>query len=380
RDFAREFRGEVLLPSGLEALEQLGLDKIFTAVPRSRPSSVEIFANARPVLTLAIGPDLVGPHGPTAFSQPAFLAAVVADAGRLSTFTVELGAVVVDLLRNRGRIAGVVVDDGDRQREIRADLVIGADGRASAVRRHGGFGARRQGLDVDVVWFKTALPDFYGGDTPVRVYLGRAHLLIAYAAADGRLQVAWVITKGSYGELRSRGVEQWLDEMCGHVTPDLAEHLRGHRDDLSHTFLLSAVSDRVESWWRPGALLIGDAAHTMSPVGGQGINIALRDAVVAANHLVPPLLEGRGSRPLAAGLAVDLDAACAAIEKERLPELEAVQRIQAAPPRILMGRRWWSHALRATLPRLLRSRMARRAAAPTVRTLLRGEGEVRLQV
>ena len=275
-------------------------------------------------------------------------------------------------MRENGRVVGVRVRGPAGEKELRADLVVGADGRASAVRRRGGFETTSQGLDVDVVWFKVPLPDFLADSAPVRVYVGRAHLLIAYRAPDGLLQVAWVITKGTFGELRKRGVEEWLEEMARHVTPDLGAHLTNHKDELTHPFLLSAVSDRVLHWYRPGALLIGDAAHTMSPVGGQGINIALRDAVVAANHLVPVLRETSDPERI--------DSAARAVEAERMAELVDIQRLQAVPPRILMGHTWWGAALREIIPLLLRLPVVRRRAARIARIVLFGLGDVRLEV
>jgi len=371
RDFSREFRGEVLLPSGLAALDQMGLRAVFDGVPRSEPTAVELYANAVRIFDLAFDSDFLGPDPPTAFSQPAFLEAVIAAAGEHASFRVELGASVGDLLYGSGRVVGVEARLDGSDVELQADLVIGADGRSSAVRRLAGLEARRHGLDVDIVWFKVPLPEFMSSGAPLRVYIGRAHLLIAYRSADGLLQVAWAITKGTFGELRRRGIEEWVSEIANHVTPDLAAHLTAHRGALTHPFLLSAVSDRVDRWTIPGALVIGDAAHTMSPVGGQGINIALRDTVVSANHLVPALATGHAAR---------IDAAAQAIERERLPELVRIQRMQALPPRIMMGHTWWGATLRAVIPRLLRFAPVRARAGRVLQPILLGLGDVRLTV
>ena len=269
-------------------------------------------------------------------------------------------------------MSGVTVRGQDGERALHADLVVGADGRSSAIRRECGLEIRKHGLDVDVVWCKLPLPSFLSADAPVRVYVGRSHLLIAYRAADDLLQVAWVIIKGTYGELRRRGIEDWVDEMAHHLTPDLGDHVRANRGALTRPFLLTAVSDRVTRWSVPGALVIGDAAHTMSPVGGQGINIALRDAVVTANHLVPVLSH--------APLAERVDAATQAVEDERLPEVAYIQRLQAFPPKLLMGHTWWASLFRAVAPRVLRFEIMRQRAVPIARTVLFGYGEVRLRV
>ncbi len=372
RDFSREFRGEVLLPSGLEALHEMGLGDVVSSVPHIAPTAIALYANARPVFRLPMQPEFVGVHPPTVLSQPAFLEGVIRAARAYSSFRVETGVTVTDLLRVDGRVVGVIVRSQTGERELHADLVVGADGRSSAIRRACGLEVRKHGLDVDIVWCKVPLPAFLGGDAPLRVYIGRAHLLIAYRAADVLLQVAWVITKRTYGELRQRGMTEWVEEMARHVTPDLGAHLRAHSRSLTHPFLLSAVSDRVTRWSVPGGLVIGDAAHTMSPVGGQGINIALRDAVVTANHLVPVLQR--------TPTAERLDAATQAIEAERTPEVAYIQQLQAFPPKLLMGRTWWAAAFRAVVPRLLRFGIMRRRATPVVRTILFGHGGVRLRV
>ena len=333
RDFSRAFRGEVLLPSGLEAIQQMGLGDVVTKTPHIVPTAFEMYANARPVFRIRIDPDVYGSHPPTVLSQPAFLKAVIEKARVFPGFQVELGVTVSDLLRSDGRVEGVTVRSQKGQQTLHSDLVIGADGRNSVIRRACDLDVRKHGLDFDIVWFKMPLPSFLRGQVPFRGYVGRSHLLIAYRSADGLLQVGWVITKGKYGELRRRGISEWVEEMAHHVTSDLGIHLRTHSYSLTNPFLLSAVSDRVTPWSVPGALVIGDAAHTMSPVGGQGINIALRDAIVVANHLVPVLRQTRARDRI--------DAATQAIERERTPELAQIQRFQAIPPRLLMGHTLW---------------------------------------
>ena len=158
RDFTREFRGEVLLPSGLEALHDMGLGDVVPSIPHIAPTAIALYANARPVFRLPVHPAFVGPHPPTALSQPAFLEAVIRAASAYSSFRVELGVTVTDLLRVDGRVGGVMVRSQTGERELRADLVVGADGRSSAIRRGCGLEVRKHGLDVDVVWCKVPLP------------------------------------------------------------------------------------------------------------------------------------------------------------------------------------------------------------------------------
>jgi 2-polyprenyl-6-methoxyphenol hydroxylase-like FAD-dependent oxidoreductase len=369
RDFAREFRGEVLLPSGSEALEQLGLGELLAALPQTRPDAVEVYLNRRRVLRAELSPAFFGGRLPLALSQPALLEAIVAEGEKRAHFRFLRASTVRDLLHEGGRVVGVRARGEGGEVELRGDLVVGADGRASLVRRRGGFEARAQDLPMDIVWCK--LPPF----EPIRgarLHVGRGHLLIAYRAPDERLQVAWAILKGTFGDLRRQGIEQWVEQMAEHVPADLAAHLRASRGELHHPFLLDCQADRVLRWSAPGVLLLGDAAHVMSPVGGQGLNIALRDVIAAANELVPAL--AGGAAPAA------LDAACARVEAARLPEVEEIQRRQALPPRVLLQQAWWGEPARRLLAAFLRSSLGGRLALRAARPVLFGIGEARLSV
>jgi 2-polyprenyl-6-methoxyphenol hydroxylase-like FAD-dependent oxidoreductase len=358
REFDREFRGEVLMPSGLEALELLGLGDALEKMPIHPQESLSVFLNRRHVFTQPADRESFRGHFPAAVSQPAMLELIVSEARKFPNFVFEPGATVKDLLRENGRIVGVRARIGEGERELRADLLIGADGRASVVRKQGGFTSSHVSPPLDIVWCKVPCPEDWDG---FHLYAGRGHLLLGYRSWDDHLQLAWIILKGTFGELKSRGIDQWIEEMAGHVTPSLAAHIRLHANAVKKPFLLDSVCDCVDRWSVPGALLIGDAAHTMSPVGGQGVNIALRDTIVAANHLVPVLKDG----PL--DLA-RLDAALVEIERERMPEVRVIQRMQGQPPKIALSRAWWGEPLRRAMSVLLsreavRARIGGRASA-----------------
>jgi len=370
-DFSREFRGEILMPSGIEAFKEMGLATQLESVPGHSQESVEVYMNGRHLFTqsLELGGSARGPRF-LAVSQPALLEMLVSESAKSPSFRLRRGASMTKLVLEDARVLGVRarVDGGDET--IWADLVIGADGRSSAVRRHLGLGAQRTSPPMDIVWCKVPCPE---GWTGVHAYVGRGHLLVAYRTWDGSLQLGWVVLKGTFGELRSRGIEEWVEEMANHVSSDFAQHLRAHRDDVHKPFLLSTTSDHVEPWSNPGVMVIGDAAHTMSPVGGQGINIALRDAIVAANHLVPLL---SGSAPD----ADELDAAMKTIEAERMREVRPIQAQQARPPKVLLSRSWWGEPVRRVAGALLRMPTVRRRAGGIASTFLHGVTDVRLMV
>ena len=342
-DFAREFRGEGLMASGVEALGAMGLGAALDALPQTRIETLDIFRGARRVLR--VRPQDLGAPGPRMVSQPALLELLVAEAGRFPRFRLERGVTV-------------------------RDLVIGTDGRASVLRARAGLRARRAEQAFDVVWCKVPQPAFLD-QTTARAYLGHRHFALLFPSYDGRLQIGWIIDKGSFGDLRRLGIEGWIEEMARHVSPDLAAHLRAEGRTITHPFLLDVVCDRLERWSLPGLLLLGDAAHPMSPVGAQGINIALRDALVAANHLGPAL--AGGAAPVA------LDAAAARVVAEREPEVAEIQRLQQGPPRLLFGPAWRSDLLLgALLPLLARLGIVQRVAGSVFRRFANGVTTVRL--
>jgi 2-polyprenyl-6-methoxyphenol hydroxylase-like FAD-dependent oxidoreductase len=365
-DFAREFRGEVLMPSGLDAIAQMGLGAALAALPQIRIARGALYRGAEPLVELPFGDG-----GPRVVSQPALLEMLVHESARWPGFSLERGFTVRDLISRDGAVAGVRGDSSSGPGEVAADWVIGADGRASAVRKHSALDRARPSQSFDVVWCRLPLPPDHAEQ--VRFYLSEGRFAITLHAPDGRLQIGWVIEKGTFGELRRRGVSEWLGELARGLPPDLARHIAEHRDAVTHPFLLDVVCDHIERWCEPGLLLLGDAAHPMSPVGAQGINIALRDAIVAANHLAP----------LAAGSA-DPRALLAASERiaaERLPEVRAIQRLQRIPPRVIFQRNAVSRFIvRRVIPALARSRVLPRLVGTGANRFFFGVTEVRLSV
>lgn len=379
RDFAREFRGEVLMPSGVRALAEAGID--LDAVATVRPAVFEAYLRGRCFMSAEV------PAGetavPTAVSQPQLLEHLVARAEATGHFELRRGAAVRGLeVEGRGISLRVQQTGADSETRIESPFLVGADGRSSIVRRRLDPEVRTRSNPMDVVWMK--LPPPVAWKKPrARFELGNGHILLSYIAPDGLLQVAWVILKGTYGTLRNRGMDDWAKDLARHADPELGAHIEmvladsagraAGEDDhpIQRPFLLDCVTDRVLGWSRTRALLIGDAAHTMSPVGAQGLNLALRDAIVAANLLVPALRNGH-----------DPTAAAARVEALRGPEIDRIQRFAAIPPRLMMGRTVFHSALRRALA-FTASRLPIRegiARSPILSAFLNGSTRVELEV
>ena len=369
-DFAREFRGEGLMPGGVDALQQMGLGRELDALPQARMSRLEVFLNGRRELVLDLSDLPAQTPMPRFVSQPPLLEMLVAQAAKFPGFELLRGVTVRDLVHDGPRIAGVRVDGGfEGVREVRADYVIGCDGRASVVRKRAGLERPREAQSFDVVWCKLPLPEFMRGTA--RGCIGRGHFAICFESPDGGLQLGWAIDKGTFGDIRRGGIEHWIGELAANVPDDLAAWIRAHAGSVSSPFLLDVVCDHLDVWNAPGVVLLGDAAHPMSPVGAQGINIALRDAVVAANHLGPALL--RFADP------AELDAAALAVATERLPEVKQIQALQAGPPRMMLQQTPLARfvmrvvvpfAMRTGISRLLFTRVFPRFALGTTKVTL----------
>jgi len=326
-DFAREFRGEGLSPGGQSMFREAGLREDFDALPHTRFEKAGLYFGGRRFASLDFAQ--LGDFAPRWVSQPAMLEMLVEKSSEFANFTFLRGAPVAGPRIENGRVTGLELAGADSE-PLAADYVFGCDGRLSILRRETGLDQPRNPESFDIVWCKLPMPDFYrDGKAEVRGYIGNRQLGLFIPSYDDLLQVGWVIPKGSYRKLRDQGIERWLEQIENHVSADMAAHLRHNADASLRPFLLDVVCDCFDRWSVPGMSLVGDAAHPMSPVGAQGINIALRDAVIAANHFVPLLLDG-------AEPAV-LDAAATAFRAERIAEVAPIQALQRRGPRILFG-------------------------------------------
>ncbi len=370
-DFARAFRGEGMQQSGIDAFRQMGLGEQFDRLPHTEMQFFEIYSRGR--LVVRAGAEGLGRGQVRAVSQPALLELLAAEAGRHSSFRLECGVTVRDLLRENGRVVGVRATAVDGPREYRAHLVIGTDGRHSATRKHSGLSELNVPQGYDIVWLKVPYPGNYPNRATGVVSLAAGSVALAYPASDGQLQLGFIIAKGGFLAFRGRDVQSWSEDLITRLPQWLADHLRAHREAFSEATLLNVICGRLTEWTAPGLLLLGDAAHPMSPVGGQGINIALRDALVAANHLVP-VLAARGEPPA-------IDAAARRVRDERWPEIVTIQRIQNREARALNHPdRLTSRLTYRLLPFLFRSGLLQWLQRKERRKLSEGVVPVRLVV
>ena len=285
-DFFRDFRGDTVHPSTMEILDQLGMLGRFLKRPHSELDSAELRIAGR---QWTIG-DLSHLDTPAPFiammPQWDFLDFLREEAKAFPDFHLQMEAPVESFIEEQGRVAGVRLAGG---KELRAHLVIAADGRTSIVRTM--LPLEVLGAPMDVFWFR--IPKSPAEEGGLRGNVARSRLLVMIDRSD-YWQCAFLIPKGAAESYRAKGIEAIRAEVA-EAAPDLDLSQLDEIDDLK---LLSVALDRLTCWQRPGLLAIGDAAHAMSPIGGIGINLAIQDAVAAANALAGPLASGRDVDPL----------------------------------------------------------------------------------
>lgn len=291
KDFDREFRGDTIHPSTLEILDQIGLAEGLHQLRHSKVHSATIKAADGPFTPVDLRRLKTRFPYVMVIPQPSFLEFLIAEAKKYPNFRLVMGANVQRLAEENGVVRGIRYRGENGWHEVQAALTVGADGRFSRIRHLVGFEPIKTSPPMDVLWFRLPRlpedPKEFGG---LSGRPGRGRILVVFDRFD-HWQAGYVFPKGHYQELRSAGLE-FMRRSIVELEPRFGKHVE-QLNDWHQFSLLSVESSRCRQWYKPGLLLIGDAAHVMSPVGGVGINYAIQDAVVAANVLTSPLKAGK---------------------------------------------------------------------------------------
>lgn len=312
-DFLRDFRGDTIHPSTLEIIAQLGFIREFLALPHTRAEKLHAEIGGRRIAIADFSWLPVKNRFIAFMPQWDFLNFIAGKAGQFENFRLLMNAPVKELIQDEGRVRGLVVETPEGALSIEADLVVGADGRNSIVREKAGLDIESFGVPTEVVWMR--LSKQAGDPDETMGHAGPRQGFVLIDRGD-YWQCGYVVRKGTYAEFKEQGLEAFRERVA-EVCPLPRERLSeiGSWDDA---WLLTVRIDRLKQWWKPGVICIGDAAHAMSPIGGVGVNLAIQDAVAAANVLIPILSTRRS--------IADTD--LAAIEKRRSFPTKATQRLQ----------------------------------------------------
>jgi len=286
-DFLRDFRGDTIHPSTLELMHELGMLDEFLRLPHQELRRVNVHIDDVEIA----GPDFSHLSTRCKFiammPQWDFLNFITAHAKHYPTFQLLMNTEAVNLIEEGGRVLGVRAKTEQGELNIYADLIVGADGRSSVLRERAGMEVEDFGVPIDVLWFR--VPKTAAGAETALGRVRNGKILITIDRGD-YYQCGSIIRKGAFEEIKRRGLEAFRDEIVS-VAPFLRDAI-GEIDGWDKVKLLTVQVNRLRQWYRPGLLFIGDAAHAMSPAGGVGINLAIQDAVAAANLLADKLRQG----------------------------------------------------------------------------------------
>ena len=303
------------MPSGLAALEQMGLSDLLTDIPHKSLDGWDFLLNGRSLFAVK-EPIETGGKPCTLVSQSHLLAKLIEQAKAYPEFEFIPGEPVRDILWSNGRVSGVKLSKG---KEIAADLVIAADGRNSIVRQKAGLTLEKLSNSIDILWFKLEAGSLLESENIFYSILKDRSGFGLFKGSEGQLQIGWGLHADDNIDWKQI---DWTEILIATSPPWLAEHLQTYRNTITKPILLSVIVGRCDRWSIPGLLLLGDAVHPMSPIRAQGINMALRDVIVAANHLIP-LLEQELKHDA-------IDAVLPRIQQEREPEIIRIQQLQNA--------------------------------------------------
>jgi 2-polyprenyl-6-methoxyphenol hydroxylase-like FAD-dependent oxidoreductase len=307
-DFLRDFRGDTIHPSTLELMHELGLLDEFLKLPHSRVARLSGQVGGTTIMLADFS------HLPThckfiaLMPQWDFLYFLADHGKKYPTFDLHMRTEATDLIEEGGRVAGLRAKTPEGEVEIHADLLVGCDGRHSTLRERAGFQVEDIGAPMDILWFRMSRRPDDTTETFGHMEAGRMMVMLN---RNDYWQCAYVIPKGGMDKVKAAGLDAFRASVA-FMSPFLRDRL-GEIKSWDDVKLLTVAVDRLPRWHKPGLLCIGDAAHAMSPIGGVGINLAIQDAVAAANILAAPLKQGRVTNEL----------------------LEAVQRRRTMPTRVI---------------------------------------------
>jgi 2-polyprenyl-6-methoxyphenol hydroxylase-like FAD-dependent oxidoreductase len=320
RGFRREFRGEILQPGGMAVLDALGVLSGARARGAREHDGFRLIDGDRVLIDVDYR-RLTPPYDHLlAMPQQHMLEELLDACRRFPRFTYLGGHHIRALLTESGRVVGTVADGGPRgHQKVRATVVVAADGRYSKTRQLAGIGAgRKDAFDQDVVWFKLHAPGRRAGQ--VRVHRSDGRAVLVHDSYPDRLQIGWAVPHKSWSAVAGRGIAPVKRELAA-VLPQYADLIEDQINGLSDLTLLDVFAGRAETWVREGLVLIGDCAHTHSPLGAQGINLALQDSAVLHPLLLDALSDAEAGRGVGPALS--------RFAELRSKDVDAVFRVQA---------------------------------------------------
>jgi 2-polyprenyl-6-methoxyphenol hydroxylase-like FAD-dependent oxidoreductase len=321
-DFLRDFRGDTVHPSTLRIFDEIGLLEKLLERPHDKVHSLGAWVGDRELEIADFSSFDRRWNFIAMMPQWEFLDFVAQEARRYPNFDLLMEAEAFGLVRREGRVAGVRYQSGGEERVLEAPLVIASDGRRSVLREEAELPLRSFGAPMDVFWFRIPKRRSAENESTGAIVAGR---IMALIDRGDYWQCAYVFAKGTADEVRARGLERFRADVAATAQAmalDVAAIASW--DDVK---LLTVALDRLERWHSPGLLVIGDAAHAMSPIGGVGINVAIQDAVAAANILAGPMAAGADPDPL-----------LAKVQARRLPAVRLIQAFQDAAQRRVVSR------------------------------------------
>ncbi len=289
--YEREFRGEWISPDTVQIFKQIGVFEAVQAHGYIESKKVEFHENGNLLLIVDFSNFDYECKYPIDFPQPVLLEALIKRASQFENFSLIKGASVQDLIMENDQVCGVIAKSSDTRYEIRSRLVVAADGRYGRVRELSGLAFDKRPIGRDIVWFKVEAPAEWG--TAAKLFMRKDNHLVILPTFPNMLRVGFNIPSGQYKEFRKQPISA-LHERVADLAPDLADAVKTSVASWADTSLLDIFSTYVPTWYKKGVVLMGDAAHTLTPILGQGVNHAIQDAMSLA-----PLIEE--------GLAVSRD-------------------------------------------------------------------------